>query len=271
MAELDDRFSELLERMWIDDNVLAFWLDGSRGKDQATADSDYDCTMIVRDAVWRDYHARHASAGRSGIDLTVLTLGQFRSEAAWGSPDAWKRYNFAHLTPLIDRTGSIQMLFDEKAHVPPPVIDSFIRAAVDHVINQVFRALKCLRDGDAPAARLEAAEVTAPLLDALFALNGGRLRPYYKYLTWELTMHTLEHRPWGAEELVTKLVEFASRPDSTQTRSSPRNLSGHCVRMGSAKYSTSGVMPCLGSLAPLQRCLGFLRRHRDDSRGHGPA
>jgi hypothetical protein len=29
--------------------------------------------------------------------------------------------------------------------------------------------------------------MTAPLLDALFALNGGRLRPYYKYLTWELT------------------------------------------------------------------------------------
>jgi hypothetical protein len=160
MAELDDRFSELLERMWIDDNVLAFWLDGSRGKDQATADSDYDCTMIVRDAVWRDYHARHASAGRSGIDLTVLTLGQFRSEAAWGSPDAWKRYNFAHLTPLIDRTGSIQMLFDEKAHVPPPVIDSFIRAAVDHVINQVFRALKCLRDGDAPAAVTNGAKLS---------------------------------------------------------------------------------------------------------------
>jgi hypothetical protein len=99
--------------------------------------------------------------------------------------------------------------------VPPPVIDSFIRNAIDHVINQVFRALKCLRDGGAPAARLEAAEMTA-LLDVLFALNGGRLRPYYKYLTWELTTHPLEHCPWGAEELVTKLVEFSSRPDSTQ-------------------------------------------------------
>jgi hypothetical protein len=154
--------------------------------------------------------------------------------------------------------------------VPPPVIDSFIRAAIDHVINQVFRALKCLRDGDAPAARLEAAEMTAPLLDALFALNGGRLRPYYKYLTWELTTHPLEHCPWGAEELVTKLVEFASRPDSTQLQTFARNLSGHCVRMGSAKYSTSGVMPCLGFLAPPQRCLGFSTPHREDSRGGVP-
>lgn len=228
MADLAHRFSKLLEQARVDENILAFWLDGSRGKERATAHSDYDCTMIVTDAVSDAYQTRLAFSGASGIDLTVMTLDQFRAEAAWGSSDTWKRYNFAHLTPLVDKTGSIPALFEDKARVPPADVEPFVRAAIDHAVNQIYRALKCLRDGDRAAARLEAAEITAPLLDALFALHSGRLRPYYKYLAWELTAHPLEHCPWTAEALVSLLLEFASDPDPSRLSACAKAFEGLC-------------------------------------------
>jgi len=190
-----------------DPDILAFWLDGSRGKGRVTAHSDYDCTLIVSDAVWPDRDKRWPTA--PGLDLTVMTLGQFEAASGWGAPDAWNRYNYAHLAPLIDKTGRIATLMTQKACVPEAEADGFIRASLDHFTNQIYRALKCRRDGDAAAARLEAAEAGRPLLDALFALNGRRLRPYAKYLAWELEAHPLQHCPWPAEALPGLLAELA--------------------------------------------------------------
>jgi hypothetical protein len=100
-----------------------------------------------------------------------MTLAQFEAAAGWGQPHAWNRYNYAHLAPLVDKTGRIAGLMAEKACVPQSEADGFVRASLDHFTNQVYRALKCLRDGDAIAACLEAAEASGPLLDALFTLH----------------------------------------------------------------------------------------------------
>src|SRR5690348_13694341 len=184
-------FDELHALAQSDPNVLAFWLDGSRGKGRATAHSDFDCTMIVRDGCESEYRTR--LAGKRGvIDCRVMTLSEFRRHAEWGGPTQYDRYNFARLKVLIDKTGEAQSLIDEKGRVPADCVRGFIDASLDHAINQIYRARKCLRDGDATAARLEAAEAVGPLLDAIFAINGGRLRPYYKYLAWELETHPLE-------------------------------------------------------------------------------
>jgi hypothetical protein len=85
--------------------------------------------------------------------------------------------------------------------VPGADTTTAIHDALDHVLNQAYRALKCERDGDAAASRLEAAEGVNPFLDAAFALHGGRLRPFYKYLAWELDTHPLDQLPFAAAEL----------------------------------------------------------------------
>lgn len=186
------RYFDLLELAETCDEVLAFWLTGSRGKCRETAASDYDCVLIVRDEVFEDWRTRHAGRGRGRTDCTVMTLESLRGHAAWGGPEAWDRYSYAHVRVLADRTGSLcQQIIDEKARVPMDEVARFIDRSLDHYLNQTYRALKCLRDGLPDAARLEAAEGVAPLLDALFALDGGRLRPFYKYLDWELTEHAL--------------------------------------------------------------------------------
>lgn len=186
------RYFDLLDLAERDPDVLAFWLTGSRGKGRETAASDYDCVLIVRDEVFDAWSTRHAGRARARTDCSVMTLEGLRAHAAWGRPDAWDRYSYAHVRVLVDRTdGLCQQVIDEKARVPAREIPGFIDQRLDHYLNQTYRALKCLRDGLPSAARLEAAEGIAPLLDALFALNGGRLRPFYKYLAWEMAVHPL--------------------------------------------------------------------------------
>ena len=207
-------FDELLTSAQIDTNILALWLDGSRGKGRPTAQSDYDCTVIVRQEVASDYRARLGKKGNN-LDCRVMTIDEFRVYADWDSAERYDRYNFSRLKVLIDKTGLIQALIDEKGRVPDDRVHAFVDASFDHAINQIYRALKCLRDGDAAAARLEAAEAVAPTLDALFALNAGRLRPYYKYLEWELAHYPLTNTPWSAEEVplhMTAFLDPASAP-----------------------------------------------------------
>ena len=208
MIDGSERFDALLRAAQHDPDILAFWLDGSRGKGRATAHSDYDCTLIVSDAAWAVRAERWPPY--PGLDLTVRTLGQFEAAAGWGQPDAWDRYNYAYLAPLVDKTGRIVALMAEKACVPEAEAPGFIRASLDHFINQTYRALKCRRDGDACAARLEAAEASGPLLDAFFALNGQRLKPYYKYLAWELATRPLDRCPWPAEALPARMADLAA-------------------------------------------------------------
>jgi hypothetical protein len=206
-------YDRLLQAARSDPRILAFWLDGSRGKGFATEHSDYDCTMVVSDEAAEAYRVEYTSRGGE-IDCRVMTLDEFRAYAGWDTAQRYDRYNFAHLRAIVDKTGEVQGLIDEKGRVPPEIAVSFIDSSLDHTINQIYRAMKCLRDGNGAAARLEAVEVVAPMLDALFALNEGRLRPYYKYLQWELTERPLAQLPWRAYEVpqrLTSLLDPASR------------------------------------------------------------
>jgi hypothetical protein len=130
-------FYPLLNEARDDPNILAFWLDGSRGKGLETDCSDYDCTMIVEENVLCQYECRYSSLRLAEIDLSVMTLAQFRKYAAWDSDTAWARYNFAHLSALVDKTGGeIQALIDEKGKIPAEVKAHFITGSLDYFINQ---------------------------------------------------------------------------------------------------------------------------------------
>jgi hypothetical protein len=88
-------FNQIVKDAQKDPNILAFWLDGSRGKGVITPYSDYDCTMIVEDEAFDDYREKYEGFGNREVELRVLTFDLFRKHAAWDSPAAWDRYNFA--------------------------------------------------------------------------------------------------------------------------------------------------------------------------------
>ncbi len=202
-SDADAAFAGLLADAQASPDVLGFWLGGSRGKGRITDHSDYDVGLVVTDGRQGAWRARLAAM--DSFDAQVFDHAGFAAYAAWGGPQAWDRYSFAHVRALIDRTGDIQALIDAKATIPADQVPSFTDAALDLFANQLYRACKCLRDGDPLASRLEAAQAPEAFLDALFALAGGRLRPYPKYLAWELREWPLAGAPWGADELLALL------------------------------------------------------------------
>jgi hypothetical protein len=204
-------YAELERRAREDPAILAFWLGGSRGMGRPTQWSDWDIGLIIADNAYEKFCAEIGLAEgfqadwRPGVDLSARTFPQFEAFADWNSDERGYRYTFAHLKALIDKTGRAQPLIDAKARVPAEAVTSFIHASLDHALNQAYRALKCLRDGDPLASRVEAAEGLNPFLDAVFALHDGRLRPYAKYLAWELTVHPLARLPMTPVDLLARI------------------------------------------------------------------
>ncbi len=206
-------FEKLVAEAKHDPNIIGLWLGGSRGKGLETLHSDFDCLMIVADDAVVGYRERFQGNGRDGVDCQVMTLGGFAAYGDWDGSQRWDRYNFAHTAPpLVDKTGKMQSLINENGYVPAYKRTAFIDTSIDHFINQVYRVAKCQRDGLAVAARIEAASALEPLLDAVFALDGGRLRPFAKYLAWALRTHPLGKLPWEPDAFVALLLDALSEP-----------------------------------------------------------
>jgi hypothetical protein len=177
-----------------DPHIVGLVLSGSRGKGAATDNSDYDIVLVVDDDHATEYARRYAKY-----------VTAFRDHAV-----GWDRYSYAHAKARVDKLeGQIQTIMDEKGRLRPDEIPGVINGCCDHYVNQFYRALKCLRDGNRDAAKLELAESVGPLLAAMFALH-GRLNPYYKYLEWELQTYPLTLFPWQPARLYSLVVALSS-------------------------------------------------------------
>jgi hypothetical protein len=80
----------------------------------------------------------------------------------------------------------------EQESLPDGSRDAIVREALDDYINQTYRSLRY-------GTRLDAMEAVPPALRTIFALE-NRVRPYNKYLEWELRHHPVEG--WTADELL---------------------------------------------------------------------
>jgi hypothetical protein len=199
-----DAFQELLNKAETDDCILGFILGGSRGKGFHTEASDYDITIVVRDEVAEQYQSEfHIDA--PGIDLAVLSLSKFVRYAHWKGPQHWARYDFAHVTALVDKSGEIQKLINDKASIPTEHADEYINAQLDAYLNGFFRSMKALKRGDVVGMRLEAAASISHLVNAVFALE-GRMAPFPDYLTRELQRWPLQRFPWPSQRLLDALL-----------------------------------------------------------------
>jgi len=201
----EEIYKALLGEARNDPNIVGFFLGGSLGKGVFSEHSDWDVCFVVRDGTIDEYKAKYPRYKYPGMELMTQTVSQFRDEAAWGSPDAWGRYDYAWITAAVDKTGEIQRILDEKGRIPPEHVKGFVERQLDTYINQFYRSLKCFRDEHGLGARLEANVGIECLFNVLFALHDRRLKPFYKYLKWELKNHPLEKVPYTADELMNKI------------------------------------------------------------------
>ena len=205
------------------DDVLGFFLTGSRGKGLATPFSDYDCYLIVPDDVTRqkymellaDYDVRSLTLlPKDGVDMHIYSIDEFRNFGNWGGWGHWDGYSFAHLKVDIDRSnGEIQRLIDQKALIPEDAAYGVAWQAIHDYMNHVYRSLKTLRDSSYIAHRLEAALSINFLFDVLFCIHGRRRRPWYKYLVWEIEMDGFSRLPMSDKELLEKILTILTTAD----------------------------------------------------------
>lgn len=204
-------FEELLREAEADPEVVGVVLSGSRGKGTfVTESSDYDVWVIVRDG------APCAPHRRGGLlDVVTVTLAEFERHP----PD----YAFAHVTPLLDRVG-VAELVAAKGRVDPASAGE----PLDGYMNLLYRSLKNARDGRVFEARLDAAESVPYFLEFLFRAF-GRVRPYSKWLRWELENHPLEP-PWSADELLPRMERILTGAEGEQ-----RSLFSDAERLARAR------------------------------------
>lgn len=198
MSVADTRFAELLSHARDDPNIIGLLLAGSRGLGSyVTPESDYDAYVILEDGRLLDeYSERFPSAHGDPVEYILVSLESFRAHAMPGTPSRWNAYTFAHVEPLIDKLdGEITRIVSAKALPAPHDAEEFIGGYV----NQYYRAKKNLTAGRALEAHLDAAESIPWLLDFLFAAH-GRVRPFNKWLPWELEHHPLD-QPWRTDLL----------------------------------------------------------------------
>ena|SRR3990172_2298098 len=202
-------FEELLEEAKNDPKIVGFFLTGSRGKGFENEDSDYDLYTLVEDEETKSKLSKRIF---EDFDLCVETVETFKTLNAWGSPTSWDRYDFAHVKVLVDKTGTIQDIVDEKGSLPKDKKDDFIKSSLDCYINSVFRSVKCHRRENLKGAQLEASTGIPCLLDVVFGLH-NRLVPFFGYLENELKIYPLEKLAISPEQFTENISKILSTAD----------------------------------------------------------
>ena len=143
-----------------------------------TEASDWDVFVVVREN--RDERPFVHGARLETVEVTVDELR---------SPPAWNRYALAWLEPQLDKTGEVAAAMRDAVRVDAATAGE----PLDGYVNLYYRSAKNARAGLALASLLDAQESVGWFLEFVFAVH-GRLRPYNKWLEWELEHHPL---PWS--------------------------------------------------------------------------
>jgi hypothetical protein len=209
-----DAFASLLDHARRDPQIVGLLLAGSRGKQAlVTPTSDYDAYIILRDPSSLDAYAeRFPSSHGDPVEYIFVSLDSFRIYALPGTASRWNAYTFSGIKPLIDELdGEIERLAIEKT-LPGPDDE---REFLDGYINMYYRSKKNLSGGRTLEGQLDAAESITWFLDFLFAAH-GRVRPFNKWLLWELENHPLSE-PWTSS-LSSRITAIVSTGSLDQQR-----------------------------------------------------
>lgn len=210
--------------------MLGVVLSGSQAREgTATSLSDHDVLLVIDDA-------REAPAGEerrdARLDVTVMPLREFRGHALPGSGTEWNRAAFTRAKVLKDtEEGLIAELVEQKGKLTPGEASECAPGLLDAFLNSIYRCLKNDRDGNTVAARLDAAECVPFHLAYVFALH-ERVRPYNKYLSWELRHHPLGRHAWAHDHLLGLLAEVVSPRCATAVRQLFKELEPHARSAG---------------------------------------
>lgn len=158
-----------------DENVVGLVVHGSRGRGLHVHEgSDWDVVVVVRERT-----GRYDSAERGG-ELEASEVTSLADLPRWMLPAiTWT-------TPALDKTGAVAAQLAQVTRVDPATAAE----PLDGYVNSHYRSAKNALAGLELAALLDAQESIPHYLEFAFAVH-GRVRPYNKWLEWELEHHPL--------------------------------------------------------------------------------
>ncbi|MEK6273717.1 MAG: hypothetical protein AABM30_00080 [Actinomycetota bacterium] len=208
MHELrESQFQALLADARNDPDVVGVFLFGSRSREGFVDErSDYDVGVVVADrqGALAAFDERWPYAHGAGVEIASTTLSGLREHGEYGSPTEWARYQYTRVALLIDKSGEVETILRAKERVPDGLRARVVEDALGGYVNSTYRSLRNRMVGVEQAARLDAAESLPHALTAIFAME-ARVRPFNKYLEWELRSHPLADHAWGADILLPRL------------------------------------------------------------------
>ena len=196
-------FEDLLEVARSRDEILGLYVFGSRGRNCMVDErSDWDvCVVLASREARAEFDRELPYVHGARVEIATATLDAIRDESSEHG-----RYASAHADVVLDKTGGeLTRVVAEQESLPSGSRDTIVREALDGYINQTYRSLRY-------GTRLDAVEAIPHALRTIFALE-NRVRPYNKYLEWELRHHPLEG--WTADELLPLLDRvLAGEPEA---------------------------------------------------------
>lgn len=208
------QYESLVERARADDDVAGLVLTGSRGRGfKVRPDSDFDVRLVVTDESFEDCVARYATPHGSPVEVFVLRVTSFAHAGLPGHGSEWDRYSYVRAELVLDKLdGGIADLVAAKATLSEDEARSIAAHALDDYVNSYYRSARNHQNGLALESHLDAAESVGPLLTTLFALD-RRVRPFNKFVAYELSLEPLPGEAWGADRLLALVRTIVSTGD----------------------------------------------------------
>ena len=249
MVDVETAYAALLERARSDRTVVGVVVYGSRAAGPfVTPESDVDCFVIVEGTretarAWRTPHG-------SPVEVWSMTLDEFRAHALPGDDFAWNRPALIRARVDLDKLdGELGRIVDGKRRLAGEEARSTAADALDDAINSLYRALRSAENGRELAARLDAQEAIGPLLRFAFAVE-GRVRPFNKWLLWELQAEPLTTPAFAG--LAADIEWLATEPTADRLRATFRMLESvaRAIGLGDEVQGWEPDVPWLRGEAP---------------------
>lgn len=215
----------MVEAARADDRVVGLVLTGSRGRGPyAREDSDWDVRLVVRDDALAEAMPVYSTEHGAVVEAVVFSLTEFERAGELGSEDEWDRYSYVHCRVVLDKLdGRIEQLVAAKGSLPAGAARELAARTLDGYVNSYYRSARNLASGLTLESQLDAAESLPPFLTTLFALH-ERVRPFNKFLRWELEQHPLGDPLWSADALLPRLEAILATGDLAEQQSLFRDL-----------------------------------------------
>jgi hypothetical protein len=166
--------------------------------------------LIVRDELRESYRARLATPHGSRVEVFVLSRSDLEEVGRPGSASGWDRYSYVDVPVVVDSAdGRIGRLVAHLGALDPDEARTLAADKLDDYVNSYYRAAKNVGAGLADAARLDAAESVPLLLDFPFTVH-GRVRPFNRFLVWELERRPPPGAAWKSDALTPRLERIAA-------------------------------------------------------------